>query len=98
VALSISLTLFGGGISLLIGYEPQPQVNSEEIIRLNSLKSKYEYNVSRYHLQAIFGDYETLPGTNNSQWVIYFPKGDFTAVSRKSSDMVFKIRLGRSPE
>ena len=65
--------------------------------KLRALKSKYEYNVTPYQLQAIYGDHETLSGIDNYQWVIYFPKGNFTAVSKKSNDVVFKIRLGRSP-
>ena len=45
-----------------------------------------------------YGSPQTLSGTNNSQWVAYFPKGDFTIISKKSTGKIKKVMSGKRPQ
>lgn len=48
-----------------------------------------------YDKYSEIGYPETLAGTDNSKWVAYFPKGNFTIVSDKKSDVVKAIYVGK---
>ncbi len=38
---------------------------------------------------------QTLSGTDNNQWVAYFPKADFTIISDKETDFVKAVFVGK---
>ena len=41
---------------------------------------------------------QTLSGTNNSRWVAYFPKGDFTIISDDRTSTINAVLSGRKPQ
>ncbi len=45
-----------------------------------------------------YGQPETLAGTNNSRWVAYFSKGDFTIVTDKRTNVIQTVVRGRTPQ
>jgi hypothetical protein len=45
-----------------------------------------------------YGFPKTLSGTNNSRWVAYFPKGDFTIISDKQTNIIKRVMPGRRPQ
>jgi hypothetical protein len=45
-----------------------------------------------------YGYPDTLSGTNNSIWVAYFPKGDFTIIADKNTNMIKKVLPGKQPQ
>ena len=45
-----------------------------------------------------YGSPQTLSGTNNSRWVAYFPKGDFTIISDDRTFTVNAVLSGRKPQ
>lgn len=57
---------------------------------------KYEYPKSTDFI-AEFGYPETLAGTDNSKWIVYFPKGDLTVVSNKKTGKFENICTGKYP-
>ncbi|MCF8380381.1 MAG: hypothetical protein K9H49_12430 [Bacteroidales bacterium] len=46
---------------------------------------------------AEFGSPETLSGTNNDKWIVYFPKGNFTVVQNKKTNKFENICAGKYP-
>ena len=63
-------------------------------------KSDYEYLIGQpvpYEQSVYFGNDETLMGTNNQRWVVYFDKANFTMISNKETDIVIDIKKGRKP-
>jgi phage pi2 protein 07 len=80
-----------------------PEISSvlheEKVNKLN--ERAYRYLVGQkvpYHLFREIGQPQTLKGTNNSVWRVYFPKGDFTLVSNKNTDIVIEILPGKRGE
>ena len=63
--------------------------------RLKELKSLYLNKKVPYSKFDKIGQPETLSGTNNSKWVAYFPKSNFTIVTDKKTDIVKKIYEGK---
>ena len=63
--------------------------------KLQELKNTYLNHKIPYSRYSEIGYPKTLNGTNNSQWVAYFPKGDFTIISDKKTDIIKKIYEGR---
>lgn len=57
---------------------------------------RYEYPKS-IDFNGEFGSPETLDGTDNNKWIVYFPKGDFTVVSNKKTDTFENICAGKYP-
>ena len=45
-----------------------------------------------------YGSPTTLPGTNNKTWVAYFPKGDFTIITDKNTNLIKQVLRGRKPQ
>jgi hypothetical protein len=45
-----------------------------------------------------YGFPKTLSGTNNSRWVAYFPKGDFTIISDKNTNTIKRVLPGKRPQ
>lgn len=62
------------------------------------LVNKYVGKPIPYDQFNVIGQPETLTGTNNQYWVVYFPKGDFTLVSEKKTDIVKTVYTGRKPK
>jgi len=58
---------------------------------------KYIYPQST-DIIAQYGSPETLSGTNNSRWVAYFPKGKFTIITDKNSDIIKKVLAGKKSQ
>ena len=54
-------------------------------LRKKYIGFKYEYPKSTDFISAN-GLPETLSGTDNSTWVVYFPKGDVTVILNKKTD------------
>ena len=44
-----------------------------------------------------YGDPETLEGTNNLNWIAYFPEGHFTFIMNKKSKVISFVKEGRIP-
>jgi hypothetical protein len=63
--------------------------------KLQKLESSYVNKKVPFSQYSQIGQPETLKGTNNSQWVAYFPKGDFTIVSDKKTNIVQAIYEGK---
>ena len=63
--------------------------------------SSYSHNLVGksipYHRFEEFGKLETLTGTNNERWVVYFGRANFTMITNKQTDKVVKIKSGRKP-
>ncbi|WP_103654434.1 hypothetical protein [Agarilytica rhodophyticola] len=68
------------------------QVNTE---RHQELTRLYTGKKVPYAEHDVLGSPETLSGTNNMQWVAYYPKADFTIVTNKKTDIVRTVYLGR---
>ena len=63
----------------------------------NLVGVKYIYPQST-DIISKYGVPETLSGTNNTRWVAYFPKGDFTIITDKNSDIIKKVLAGKRPQ
>lgn len=65
-----------------------------------SLRKKYigfKYEVPKStDFIAEFGFPETLNGTDNNKWIVYFPKGDLTIVSNKKTNKFENICAGKN--
>ncbi|MFW5851328.1 MAG: hypothetical protein ACOCWB_03805 [Bacteroidota bacterium] len=57
---------------------------------------KYEYPKSTDFI-AKYGSPETLSGTDNNTWVVYFPEGDLTVISNKKTSAFVNICAGKNP-
>lgn len=57
---------------------------------------KYEYPKSTDFI-AKYGSPETLSGTDNNTWVVYFPEGDLTVISNKKTSTFVNICAGKNP-
>jgi hypothetical protein len=68
-----------------------------EAIRYRELANLYVGKTVPYEKYEEIGKPETLSGTNNVQWVAYFPKADFTIVTDKKTDIVKTIYTGSHP-
>ena len=66
--------------------------NSEKLQKLESSYVNKKVPFSQY---SQIGRPETLKGTNNSQWVAYFSKGNFTIVSDKKTNIVQAVYEGK---
>lgn len=75
----------------------QQAVKKADQEKYNMLANKYYGKMIPYEEFDIIGQPETLSGTNNIYWVVYFPKGDFTLVSEKKTDVVKTVYTGRKP-
>ena len=60
------------------------------------LGKKYSY-IYREMIEK-YGSPQTLSGTNNSRWVAYFPKGDFTIISDDRTSNITAVLSGRKPQ
>ncbi len=60
------------------------------------LGKKYSY-IYREIIEK-YGNPQTLSGTNNSRWVAYFPKGDFTIISDDRTFTINAVLSGRKPQ
>ena len=60
------------------------------------LGKKYSY-IYREIIEK-YGSPQTLSGTNNSRWVAYFPKGDFTIISDDRTSTINAVLAGRKPQ
>lgn len=66
-------------------------------LRRKYIGKKYEYPISTDYI-AEFGSPETLEGTDNNTWIVYFPKGDLTVVINKRDNEFVNICTGKYPE
>lgn len=86
------------------------QMNSTEISNENKLRYqksvdlrekylglKYKYPESTDFISK-YGSPETLKGTDNQDWLVYFPEGDFTVLIDKKTDTFKNIYSGNYPE
>jgi hypothetical protein len=63
-------------------------------------KSDYEYLIGQtvpYDDLPDYGNLETLMGTNNQRWVVYFDQANFTMISDKKTEIILDIKKGRQP-
>ena len=60
------------------------------------LGEKYS-NIYREIIEK-YGSPQTLSGTNNSRWIAYFPKGDFTIISDDRTSTINAVLSGRKPQ
>ena len=65
-------------------------------LRKKYIGLKYEYPKSTDFI-AEYGSPETLNGTDNNKWIVYFPKGDLTVVSNKKTNKFENICVGKYP-
>lgn len=65
-------------------------------LRKKYIGFKWEYPKSTDFI-AEFGSPETLDGTDNNKWIVYFPKGDLTVVSNKQNNKFENICSGKNP-
>jgi hypothetical protein len=65
-------------------------------LRKKYIGFKYEYPKSTDFISAN-GSPETLSGTDNSTWVVYFTKGDVTVVFNKKTNKFENICKGKNP-
>lgn len=65
-------------------------------LRKEYIGFKYEYPKSTDFIVE-FGSPETLDGTDNNKWIVYFPKGDLTVVSNKGTKKFENICAGKNP-
>lgn len=66
-------------------------------LREKYLGLKYEYPTSTDFISE-HGSPETLEGTNNEKWIVYFPKGDLTVLIKKKTNTVVNICSGKYPD
>lgn len=64
-------------------------------LRKKHIGFKYEYPKSTDFILK-YGSPETLNGTDNNKWIVYFPKGDFTIVSDKKTNTFQNICSGKN--
>ena len=64
-------------------------------LRKKYIGFKYEYPQSIDFI-AKYGSPETLVGTDNNKWIVYFPKGNLTVVSNKKTSKFENICVGKS--
>jgi hypothetical protein len=57
-----------------------------DIIGKNIFKFRFEYGLE---------DFETIEGTNNQNWITYYPKYDLTIISNKKTDIIEKFKFGK---
>jgi hypothetical protein len=65
-------------------------------LRKKYIGFKYEYPKSTDFI-SVNGSPETLSGTDNNTWVVYFPKGDVTVISNKKTNKFENICKGKDP-
>ncbi len=76
--------------------DPAVKAQSEaEAARYRELVNLYVGKKVPYEQFSEIGMPKTLSGTNNSQWVAYFPKANFTIVSDKQTDIVRTVYIGK---
>lgn len=81
--------------SAMAVYYYEDSLNS--ILRNKYIGFHYKYPESFDFIEK-YGNPETLEGTNmNRIWVAYFPKGNFTVVNDKNSQIFINIKRGRHP-
>lgn len=52
-----------------------------------------------FEIMERYGQPETLDGTDAEVWVAYFPKGDFTIISKKGKNSrILKVSAGKQGE
>lgn len=51
-----------------------------------------------YQMWDEWGNPQTLPGTNNSQWVVYLPKANISFISNKKTDTITFANFGKGAE
>ena len=62
-------------------------------LRKKYIGFKYEYPKSTDFI-SVNGSPETLSGTDNNTWVVYFPKGDVTVISNKKVNQTVSGNTG----
>ena len=63
-------------------------------LRKKYIGFKYEYPKSTDFILE-YGSPETLGGTDNNKWIVYFPKGNLTVVSNKTTEKFENICVGK---
>ena len=88
----IFITMFGlwSCSSEQNGGDLQPDVK-------NLVGTRYIYPQSM-DIITQYGSPETLSGTNNSRWIAYFPKGNFTIITDKKTDIIKKVLPGKKSQ
>ncbi len=67
----------------------------EDASKYRELVNLYVGKTVPYSQYNEIGQPKTLSGTNNSQWVAYFPKANFTIVTNKKTDKVRTVYIGK---
>ena len=84
-------------IGLCAGCSNEPNSENLQTEIKNLVGTKYIYPQSMDIIKE-YGSPETLSGTNNSRWVAYFPKGNFTIINDKKTDIIKKVLAGKKPQ
>ena len=66
----------------------------DKIIAPNFLGKKYNHKLAKRMIQN-YGPTQTLKRTDNRKWIAYFPKGDFTIIVNKKTDIIDKVFDGK---
>jgi hypothetical protein len=99
IALVILLPLLGACSDAEIkSVENKKSTSSQSSAEYNALVKAYVGKKVPYEQYGEIGMPETLIGTDNNKWVAYFPKGNFTIVSDKKSDMVKAVYIGKQEQ
>jgi hypothetical protein len=62
----------------------------------NYIGKRYDMDVAD-ELYEKYGYPETLNGTNNDIWIVYYPKGNFTMYQTKGNHLITKFHSGKKP-
>lgn len=67
-------------------------MEKSEIKNLKGEEYLYPYS---FEIIKKYGQPETLKGTDNNKWIAYFPKGDFTILVNKKTDIIKNVYFGK---
>ena len=95
LALAVCLTLAAGCDTPPA--ETPGLINRDPSLPLRSLVGTEYTEPQSTKIIAKYGDPETLPGTNDSIWIGYFPKGNITLTHMKPAGTIIRLQRGRQP-
>ena len=93
-SLAIVKAIQGSIIQIEIFEKAKAEYHKTLSLRKKYIGFKYEYPKSTDFI-AEYGSPETLNGTDNNKWIVYFPKGNLTVVSNKKTDKFENICVGK---
>lgn len=83
-------------ISIVSGCQPERfTTKNGNVLEVSSLVGM---NIFDLDYEYTKGSSETLVGTNNERWIVYFSDIDVTLETKKSTNIVQKANKGRKPK